>query len=153
MCPDSTLLPALPCPATRSSHVPISLWRTSSPILRVWGPVWLACSSPAPREASVQGWPQGVGGWLRQWQVAHVATERQFHHGHIREAHVLGLPAASVASRRVKPPWEVSTGEMVVRRGRSRAGQHPQSCGRCSPWSSPSSPFMPRYITFALLGV
>ena len=113
--------------------------------------MWLACSSPAPREASVQGWPQGAGGWLRQRQVAHVATERQFHHGHIREAHVLGLPAASMASRRVKPAWEVSTGEVVVRRRSSCTGQHAQSSGCCFTWSSASSPFTPQGPAVILL--
>lgn len=49
-----------------------------------------------------------------------MATERQLHHGHIKDPHVLGLPAAPGASRRVQPASEVSIEEMAVRRGGSQ---------------------------------
>ena len=70
----------LPCSAARPSHAPILLWRSPSPILRERGPVWRARCLPSPQEASVKDWPQGVRGWPSQGWVAHVATERQFHH-------------------------------------------------------------------------
>ena len=70
----------LPCSAARPSHAPIPLWRSPSPILRERGPVWRARCLPSPQEASVKDWPQGVRGWPSQGWVAHVATERQFHH-------------------------------------------------------------------------